>query len=128
MNAAHDEHADDLQQEHASDHRAAQRIRDEDRHVLGSDEDEHQRQRRGQPAQTPTPVMRPCALTVLTWRLRTNRSRISPARLSSTSARLPPDSRCVRHAVTKNLASSSGTRLAKSRSASVICMPNACRS
>ncbi len=74
------------------------------------------------------PVTRACAVMTRTCRLTLNRSRMTPARLSSTSARLPPASRCVRTAVTKNLASSRGTRSPSERSASGIGMPKFCRS
>ena len=53
------------------------------------------------------PVMRPCAEITRIWRFTLKRSRMTAARLSSTSARLPPLSRCVSTAVTKNRASSS---------------------
>ena len=56
------------------------------------------------------PVKRPCAEMTRIWRLTRNRSRMTVARLSSTSERLPPDSRWMSTAVTKNRASSSGTR------------------
>ena len=52
----------------------------------------------------------------------------SSARLSSTSARLPPASRCVSTAVTKNRASSTGMRIAKLRSASGSVKPKFCSS
>ena len=45
----------------------------------------------GRPART-QPVIRPCAEMTRTWRLTLNRARMTSARLSSTSARLPPAS------------------------------------
>ena len=58
-------------------------------------------------------VIRPCAERTRTSRLILKRSRITVASRSSTSARLPPVSRCVRTAVTKNRASSDGMRVRK---------------
>ena len=65
----------------------------------------------GKPARI-QPVIRPCAVSTRTCRFTLNRSRITVARLSSTSPRLPPVSRCVSTAVAKNRASSSGMRAA----------------
>ena len=56
-------------------------------------------------------MIRPCAEMTRTCRFTRNRSRMIDARLSSTSDRLPPASRCVSTAVTKNRASMNGNAI-----------------
>ena len=107
--------------------RNAERILPEDAHEVGGEQEQDARERRRQ-ADSTQALIRPCAEMTRIWRFSLKRSRITLARLSSTSDRLPPDSRCVSTAVTKNRASRTGTRCAIARMASGSDMPKFCSS